>query len=221
MPRRNEPTSRMCAVTREVKPVANLLRFVADPDGAIVLDLKHQLPGRGVWVSARADLIRAAAAKNLFARAMKTQVRVAGDLAERTGEQLKQSLLGSLSLARKAGGLITGFDAVTAAIKQGQVAALIDAADAGEDGVGKLQSSLRRRFGIAHGIPSLRRLTERELSLALGRPHVIHAALLAGRASRHALKQIDQLARFHDERRDSDIQQSMTKADPTAEHQNI
>lgn len=218
MPRRNEPTERMCAVTREVRPTAELLRFVADPDGAIVLDLKHRLPGRGVWVTARADHISQAARKNVFARALKAPVRAGADLAERVEEQLKRSLLSALSLARKGGGLVTGFDAVEAAIGEGRVAALIHAAEAGEDGVGKLQAALRRRLGPEGQVPVLRRLSESELSLALGRPHVIHAALLAGRAGRLALDHIDQLARFHTGPQDGGIHLLSKKADQAAEH---
>ncbi len=218
MPRRNEPTERMCAVTREVKPTVELLRFVADPDGVLVLDLKHRLPGRGVWVSARADVIRQAARKNMFGRALKAKVHAADDLAEQVDEQLKRSLLSALSLARKAGALVTGFEAVEAAIGENRVAALIQAAEAGADGLGKLQAALRYRLGADHQVPILRRLSESELSLALGRPHVIHAALLAGRAGRLALDHIDQLARFHAEPQGGDIHLSNLSADQAAEY---
>ena len=39
-------TERLCALTREVKPIDELIRFVAAPDGAIVPDLKRRLPAR-------------------------------------------------------------------------------------------------------------------------------------------------------------------------------
>ena len=45
-------TMRMCAVSREVRPIDELIRFVVSPDGAVVPDLKRKLPGRGLWVSA-------------------------------------------------------------------------------------------------------------------------------------------------------------------------
>lgn len=221
MPRRNEPTSRMCAVTREVKPVAELLRFVADPSGEVTLDLKRRLPGRGIWISARADLVRKAVDKKLFARSLTVPLRVDSDLPERTADQLKRSVAAALSLARKAGVLVTGFDSVDAAIRSGRVAALIHAAEASDDGVGKLRAAMRRRHGDDHNKPTLRRLTEPELSLALGRPHVIHAALLAGRASRHALDQINQLARFHNDGPSADMQPLMTTADLTAEPKSL
>jgi predicted RNA-binding protein YlxR (DUF448 family) len=218
MPRRNEPTERMCLVTRQVRPTAELLRFVADPDGRIVLDLRNRLPGRGVWVSANAAYVRQAAAKNLFSRALKSPVKVEGDLAARVGEQLHEALISALSLAKKSGALVTGFDAVEAAIKSGSVAALIHASEGGSDGVEKLQAQARRQPGN-QGVPTLRNLSGEELSLALGRPNVIHAALLAGRASHYALDQIDLVARFFDEPQGDRLEISTKTADSTAEHQ--
>lgn len=195
MPRRNEPLSRMCLVTREVRPLADLLRFVADPDGEIVFDRKRNLPGRGVWVTARADLVREAVRRKLFGRALKAKVEVAADLADDVARQLRAAVARALSLARKGGALVTGFDAVAEAIRGGRVTALIHAADAGADGVAKLRAMAKKQLGNRE-IPVVRWLTGEELSLALGLPNVIHAALLAGRASHHALDQIDQFARF-------------------------
>ncbi len=221
MPRRNEPMERMCAVTREVRPVGELLRFVADPDGEIILDLRHRLPGRGVWVSARSDIVRQAAKRKVFARALKAPVHASPDLDHEVDAQLRQALLGALSLARKAGSLVTGFDSVEAALSSGKAAALIHASEAGDDGVGKLRALARRHNKDGRSLPVLRRLSESELSLALGRPHVIHAAVLAGRAGRLALDLIDQLARFHEEPQDGDHSVLTLEADQAAEQQNI
>ena len=52
-PRKGGPgTERLCALTRAVKPVDELIRFVVGPDG-VVPDLKRKLPGRGLWITAR------------------------------------------------------------------------------------------------------------------------------------------------------------------------
>jgi len=174
--------------------VKELLRFVLAPDGSVVLDLKHKLPGRGVWVSAEAPVIRKAAAKNVFRRALDGGTVDEG-FADQVSGQVRRSALSALSMARKAGALVTGFDKVEAAIREGRVAALVHAAEAGRDGVAKLGAALARKMGD-EAVPVVRDLTEPELSLAFGRPNVIHAALLAGRASRHALEEIERLARF-------------------------
>lgn len=194
MPRRSEPTERMCAVTRQVKPVAELLRFVLDPDGTIVPDLRQVLPGRGVWVSATASAVGEAERRRLFAVALKTPAKVAPGLADRVADLIAQRALGALSLARKAGEVVLGAAKIEAAIGAGKVVALLHASEAGADGVRRLDGAFRRRRGST--APTFRLFTEAQLDLALGRPHVIHAALLAGRASENVLDRIAALVRF-------------------------
>src|SRR5262245_48626481 len=88
MPRRGEATTRRCIVTLEVKPTADLIRFVRAPGGEVVPDLRHRLPGRGVWVSATAENVRLAERKKLFAKGFGEAVRVVPGLDERVGERL-------------------------------------------------------------------------------------------------------------------------------------
>src|SRR2546423_13111742 len=73
-------TERLCALTREVRPIGELIRFVAAPDSAIVPDLKRRLPGRGVWITAKRTAIDEAVKRNVFARSLKREVRAAADL---------------------------------------------------------------------------------------------------------------------------------------------
>jgi predicted RNA-binding protein YlxR (DUF448 family) len=196
VPKKNEPLERSCALTREVQPVSNLLRFVEAPDGTLVPDLKANLPGRGVWVTASAEAIAEAQKKRVFARSLKSAVRVEPGLAGRVETLLEQSALGALSLTRKAGQIVTGFAKVEAALKSGDVAGLIQACDGAEDGAGKLAAIAVARFGGAGGCPIVRLFTSAQLDLALGRSNVIHAALLVGRASEGFLERARRLERF-------------------------
>jgi len=180
---RHEP-ERTCIVTRAAQPAAGLIRFVLGPDAQVVPDLKQKLPGRGVWVTARSDLVRDAVQRRLFARAFKAEAKAPETLADDIGRALREDLRQSLSLANKAGAVITGFEKVEAAIAEKPLAALIHAAEAAEDGRRKLQSQLRKRLGDAiSSFPVIQALSNDELSLALGRSHVIHAALVAGAGS--------------------------------------
>lgn len=219
MPRRNEPTNRTCIVTRQVRPKEELLRFVLDPDGAVVVDLKNKLPGRGVWVTAARSQVETAERKKLFARAFKEPVKVDPGLAGIVADRLKDSALGALSLARKAGTLVLGFMKVEDAIASGRVSALIEASDAGAHGTEKLGKAVAKQ---GKAIPVFRDFTTEDLGLALGRAHVIHAALLADRASGFALDQLHALARyFHiPHQGDFDVPLDET-AEPTVEHPSI
>ncbi len=180
---RHEP-ERTCIVTRHVRPAAELIRFVLGPDAEVFPDLKHKLPGRGVWVTARADHVDQAVRKRLFSRAFKAEAKAAPTLSATIEQALRTELRQALSLANKAGAVISGFAKVEAAIAEKPLAALIHAAEAAEDGRRKLAAGLRKRFGEAiSAFPVITDLSADELGLALGRSHVIHAALVAGAGS--------------------------------------
>ena len=180
---RHEP-ERTCIVTREAKAPAELIRFVLGPNQQVVPDLKHKLPGRGAWVTARLDVVEEAAKRRLFSRAFKTEARAPETLARDIERLLRDDLRQGLSLANKAGGVITGFHKVESAITDKPIVALIHAAEAADDGRRKLANQLRKRLGEAiSGFPVIQELSNDELDLALGRSHVIHAALVAGAGS--------------------------------------
>lgn len=196
MPRKNEPLERTCALTREVKPVSQLLRFVEAPDGTVVPDIKGVLPGRGVWITATADAVEEAQKKRVFARGLKSGARAEPGLAGRVDALLEKAALGALSLTRKAGEVVTGFSKVEAALKRDPVAGLIEARDGAEDGKRKLAAVAAAKFGSTDGCPVVRLFTSAQLDLALGRSNVIHAALLEGRTSESFLTRARRLEKF-------------------------
>ena len=102
-------------------------------------------------------------------------------------------------MAAKAGQVVAGFGKVEGALSQRETAALIHAADGAADGIRKLDAIVRQRGGN-HGesaeIPIVNVLTSAELDLALGRSNVIHAALLAGPASKTFLSRCQILVRY-------------------------
>jgi predicted RNA-binding protein YlxR (DUF448 family) len=190
VPHRRRDPERTCIVTRAAAPVDTLIRFVVAPDGEVVHDLRRRLPGRGIWVTAKADHVETAERKRLFARAHGGPVKLEPGLAGRVEKSLADAALSALSLARKAGTAVAGFAKVEAALARKEVVALIHAAEAGPDGVGKLAAAARRRDPDAQPAV-IRSFTGAELDLAFGRPNVIHAALLAGPASGNLLARIE------------------------------
>ena len=170
---------RRCIVSDEVLSEDKLIRFAVSPDGAITPDIAAILPGRGIWVGATRAALAVAAKKNLFAKAAKAQVAVAPDLADRVEALLVARMLADLGMARRSGQIHLGFEAVQQAIKADTPPALlVQASDGAPDGKRKL-------FGAAHArglhIPTIECLTSAEISLAVGRQNVIHAALKSGR----------------------------------------
>jgi uncharacterized protein len=186
---------RMCVHTREVRPVADLIRFVVGPDGVAVPDLKSKLPGRGVWVTATHDALTEAIKRKTLARGFKREVRLSADLVAQTEHLLERAVFDALAIAGKAGLVATGFGKTETALSRERVAGLIHAAEAAPDGVRKLGGVLRK-YGLEDEIPVILALSSEQLDLALGRPNVIHAALLAGPASDTFLARYRRLERF-------------------------
>ena len=176
---------RTCIATRTVREPHELIRFVAGPDGSVVPDLKRKLPGRGAWVSARREAVALAVRRGAFARALKREgLRAAPDLPDLVERLLAADAVQSLSLANKAGRVVTGFEKVEAAILSGGALAVLHAREAAPDGRRKLgQAARRRAAGETEPIAALSPLSGAEMEMALGRHHVVHAALAPGSVS--------------------------------------
>jgi hypothetical protein len=114
--------------------------------------------------------------KPALQRAFKTnEVHVPSDLGERIEQALRQTALDRLGMEARAGNLINGSDRVETAARSSKVHMLLHAADAGEDGNGRLDQAWRVGGGGPKGVifPEGRTI----LSLALGRENVVHIAL--------------------------------------------
>ena len=199
---RTRGATRLCIASREVRPVEEMIRFVVAPDQSVVVDLKQNLPGRGVWVSASRTALAEAIRKKAFARGFKTDIRASEALLAETERLLAKAVLDALSIAGKAGIVVTGFTKVEAALSHEpssgdkRVAALLHGREASGEGLRKLAALLRRR---PEGNPPALIVDEfatDELDLALGRSNVVHAALLAGSASQTFLTRLERLRRF-------------------------
>jgi predicted RNA-binding protein YlxR (DUF448 family) len=194
-PRKGGPgTERLCALTRAVKPVDELIRFVVGPDG-VVPDLKRKLPGRGLWITGEKTALKDAVTRNVFAKGFKRELRVTPELVEQTESLLVRAALDALAIAGKAGLVVAGFAKVESAVTHDDIVGLIHAADAGADGVAKLSGALRRREDPAP-VVVIKAFTTVQLDLALGRSNVVHAALLAGPANDTFLARYVRLERF-------------------------
>ena len=168
------PVERRCLVTGVVRPKAELLRFVVDPAGRLTPDVAERLPGRGLWLTARRDIVERAIAKRLFTRAARAPVVIEDGLADRLEALFAARCCDLLGLARRAGQVAAGYVKVRTLAAAGGAAVLAEAADGGADARGKL-AALARDAVLVDG------LTCAELSAALGREHVVHAAVMPGR----------------------------------------
>ncbi len=183
---RDEP-ERRCLATGESQPKAGLIRFGLGPDGQVVPDVLGRLPGRGMYVSADRKAIEKAAAKGLFARAARQPVKVPDGLADLVEAQLARRVIDLISLARKAGEAVTGYEKVKDWLTKDEAEVLVQASDGSERGKSKLHPPGGKGSFIGC-------LTARELGLAFGREHAIHGALAAGGLTTRVVEEAARLA---------------------------
>jgi predicted RNA-binding protein YlxR (DUF448 family) len=184
-------------LTRAELAPDELIRFVAAPSGEIVPDLTRRLPGRGVWLKSEKAIVAEATRAHIFAKSLRRPVQVAHDLADRVEALLARRAVEALSLANKAGLVTIGFAKVASLIERGRVAALIhgfDASAGGRERLDRKYLAISRNKGRAPVIVTS--LLTEQLSLAMGRSNVVHAALTQGGATVRFLSEAERLARY-------------------------
>jgi predicted RNA-binding protein YlxR (DUF448 family) len=198
-----DEVERRCALTHEVKPAADLIRFVVGPDGVLVPDTDMKAEGRGVWISLGEKQVAEAVRKKAFAKSLKSEVRLPEDLPGLTRLRLEQRLVAALQMAKKAGQLLTGMTKVKEALETGIAVALFTATDAAEDGRKKLLATLKAATKSAEeqgmgrvNVPHFELLDSARMGLALGIESVIHAAPTQGAAGDAVVKRAEKLARY-------------------------
>ena len=185
---------RTCVVTSVAGSPDAMIRFVRGPDNRVTPDLRRKLPGRGVWVTASAKTVAEAIKKGSFARGFKGPATVEPTLVEDLDALLERDALQFLSLANKAGQAVAGFTRVEAMIATGKCAVLVHASDAAADGRRKIEQISTRSTGGP--VERINLFDSAQLGLALGRSHVIHAALAAGPATGAFVARCRKLANF-------------------------
>lgn len=191
---------RTCALSGTSGPATDMIRFVAGPDGDLVPDLAAKLPGRGIWVTADAELFRAPVALAKLAGKSSHQLghkvrlgEAADDLIARIEGLMEKNLLARLGLMRAAGKLTSGYEKVAKALRGGDVCAMIEACDAGEDGRKKM-------FGLAAAnkkpIPVIRMFDRDALSEAAGLANFVHGVLTDMNLAKGFLDEALRLAKF-------------------------
>jgi hypothetical protein len=184
-----EDPQRRCIVTGEVRNKSELVRFVVGPDGRVVPDVAGNLPGRGLWLTASREVVGIAVAKGRFAKAARGPTVSEADLADQVGRLLARRCLDLVGLARRAGQAVTGFEKVRTCLRQNDAAVLLAASDGAGDGRAKLS-------GLAGSIPEVAVFSRAELSSALGRENVVHAAVRPGGLAEKITMEAARLAGF-------------------------
>lgn len=178
---------RRCAVTRAAGERARMLRFVVGPGGMVVPDLAARLPGRGIWLSARRDVLETARLRAAFARAAKGPVSMPPDLRQMVEDGLLRRVTDLLGLARRAGQAVSGFQKAREWIQSGRAGLIVQASDGSADE--------RRRFlSGAATLPVVTPLPADRLGAVFGREHAVHGVVAPGRLAEALRIEAERLA---------------------------
>ena len=182
-----DEAERKCIVSGISQSKSGLIRFSVGPDGDVVPDVLGRLPGRGFYVAADRKAIEKAALKGLFARAARRSVKVPEGMADLIEGQLVRRVVDLVSMSRKAGSAVTGYEKVKDWLVKEKARILIQASDGSERGNAKLRPPAGEETLISC-------LSGGELGLAFGRERAIHAALAAGGLTTRVVEEAARLA---------------------------
>lgn len=184
---KDETNLRTCILTGETLSKDRLIRFAVDPDGNVVPDVQGKLPGRGLWMRAEGDMIRAACAKGAFSRAARRNVVAPANLADQAEVMLRRRCLDLIGLAKRAGELVGGFEKVRAHLRNGDAGILLAASDGGDDGRAKVRA-------LAPRAPLVDLFDGAQLGAAVGRDRLVHAVVDQGKLAERLSMECARLA---------------------------
>jgi predicted RNA-binding protein YlxR (DUF448 family) len=163
-----------------------MLRFVLGPDRRIVPDLAERLPGRGMWLSARADVLEQATRRGAFAKATRGEAHVPPDLRATIEDGLRGRIRDLVGFARRAGQAVSGWQAAREWLQAGRVGLLVQAADGSP-------AEKARLVGLRQ-IPQVAPLGAAELGALFGRDRAVHVAVARGRLAERIAAEAARLA---------------------------
>ena len=177
---------RRCIVTRDSLPKEAMLRFVLGPGREIVPDLEGRLPGRGMWLSARADVLERALRRGAFARAARGAVHVPPDLRARIEDGLRRRIRDLVGIARRSGQAVSGWDQVRDWLRAGKAGLLVEASDG--------SPAERDRLVGGRALPVVAPLPSAMLGGVFGRERAVHVAVSPGRLAESIAAEAARLA---------------------------
>ncbi len=202
---------RKCLATGGVFPSYELIRFVCAPGGEVIPDVAAKLPGRGCWLKADRNVLEEAIDRKLLlrfghqassgpknkdiedldagkAKQDSVKISVSAEMPNQVESLLKKRCLDHLSLANRAGLVISGFEKVRAALSSGKSNVLIAASDGAENGRSKMCQGLE-------GLKVIDLFCRDELSKATGLENAVHITVLSGGLRDSLLREISRYER--------------------------
>lgn len=180
-----------CALSGVAMLPSEMLCFVLDPAGNVVFDVKQSLPVKQrLWLAPKRAVVEQAMAQGVFSQ-LDAAAHWQDDLPQQVEMQLLRRLQEGLSLMRRSGALIGGFEKVKSTMMQGKAAALVQASDASEDGRLKLA-----KLAGHYRVPVIAVLKREVLSSVTGQENQAHIALSYGGLASRFIEESQRFAEY-------------------------
>lgn len=158
---------RTCIACRQSREQAQLVRYVVAPDGSVLVDYRHRLPGRGAYTCIDLDCLRTAVERKQFQRSFRGHCGEVSFATLRDGlvTVLQQRIANLLGIAKKSGQFLSGSNAVMTALRQQTCLALVVLADDISSGIAEKVRELSDR----HQVPCVSMFSKDMLGQMLGK----------------------------------------------------
>ncbi|MDT8420565.1 MAG: DUF448 domain-containing protein [Desulfuromonadales bacterium] len=190
--RQGRQPQRTCIACRRTADQNELVRFVLGPDGALLVDYRHKLPGRGAYTCLNRECLGRAVEKRQFQRSFRGQAESASAeaLLLSLQEQVLARVEALLGMARKSGQLETGTNSVLDSLrKKGKFAVLILSEDISESIGEKLTAVAARQ-----DVPVFNMLGKNRIGQLLGKSERSAVAIKVGALADAILIELQRLA---------------------------
>ncbi|PLX87585.1 MAG: DUF448 domain-containing protein [Desulfuromonas sp.] len=190
--RQGRQPQRTCIACRRTADQNKLVRFVLGPDGTLLVDYRHKLPGRGAYTCLSRECLEKAIEKRQFQRSFQGQAEAASVETLMAGlhEQLLARVESLLGMARKSGQLETGTNTVLDSLKKkGKFAVLILSEDISES-IGKKLTTVAAR----QDVPVFNMLGKNRIGQLLGKSERSAVAIKVGALADAILIELQRLA---------------------------
>lgn len=188
---------RTCLGCRQVQDQSRLVRFVRAPDGMVLVDYRHKLPGRGAYTCLSSECIGQAVSRRQFDRAFRSacQTLSAATLTGELTDALHEHLAALLGMARKSSQVVSGGSLVLDSLDRTEKLAVVILAEDVSEGV----AEKIERKAKACEIPCFRFSTKADLGQLLGRGERSVTALTKGQLAEAFLMEWQKLKKISGE----------------------
>ncbi len=141
---------RTCVACRQTKDKSQLVRYVVAPNGAVLVDYRQRLPGRGAYTCVTVQCVSDAVKRNSFQRCFKGKNGSvdAAVLMQQLSMAVVQKFSSLIGMSRKSGQIIAGSNAVIEALRKKKPITLVLIAEDISVAIGQKVEALAQRDNI-------------------------------------------------------------------------